>query len=412
MNFKVKLYKAFPVSITFFSFLYPRFMDYLQNWHPLIVLIYLCQLFFAFTVIGGFCLKLIKGMKMSKQLIGYLILILIFNICFLISDLYAGVISQTYTINLRRILVMVAILLYIDLSPNKQIVYICKWLYYYMSLIAFLSVIFYICFPTGIAKISMMTDSGYVAWSDKINFLDADNRISLFILLYYFIANLYLEFCEISCKKKKYVKVFSYLLILGNVCLARSGSGIMGLIALIACHFIIKYIKGQQKVSWKFFAVFLFIIGMFVSGNMNWLIDVLGIIFNKGITLSGRTVIWSMAIDKIKDSPIMGLGTLEGGAFFKVGEYTWYAHDQYLDFWLQGGIFALISFVAFIVLCQRNARLNMKKDIYNIFVSTLVAYLVVGIVEHFFVRNYYQFYCFLCIAYGVCKITSLEEDLE
>ena len=107
-----------------------------------------------------------------------------------------------------------------------------------------------------------------------------------------------------------------------------------------------------------------------------------------------------MAIEKIGKSPIFGYGTLEGGALFNVGTYTWYAHEQYLDLWLQGGILALISFICMIVFTHKKARNTMDRANYINFVAVLMAFLTMGIVEHFILRNYYQFWIFICIAFA------------
>ena len=272
-----------------------------------------------------------------------------------------------------------------------------------------LNILCNICFPNGIAKMSMYSAEGYLTWSDSVGFLDADNRVSLFSLLYFYVANTYVKLHKYTKKKEDRIIILSYALVIFNTLISRSGSAIIALTVLIICKLLIRYKRlWGTMLSWKGIAVTAIFIGLFVSDKFSGIFVILGKLFNKGTTLSGRTVIWSEAISKIAKSPILGYGTLEEGAFFKVGTYTWYAHNQYLDLWLQGGILCLFMFMAIVIFLNKTNKSSCKIGMYQNFICVMIPFITVGVVEHFILRNYYQFWVFVCISFALRNVWEEE----
>lgn len=393
MLFKLK--KRIPPLLIIFVVLYPKCIDYMSGSTALIRIIYILQLvIFTYLLFDEFVLKKATLNKDTWILVG---LFIIFNLGYIISDLNARVLSQTLTINLRRCLVMIGLLIYVEKKKEKEKIEILKILFYYLSFLMAINIIGDFLFTNGIARMSMYSDEGYLTWSDSVGFLDADNRVSLFAFLYYYVANMYGKL-----QKHNRAIFLSYILIISNIIMSRSGSAIIALIILLMYQLIVRSPRLRSVLlSWKGLLLAGIFIGFFVSGKFEGILIILGKIFNKGVTLSGRTVIWGEAIKKIIKSPILGYGTLEGGAFFKIGTYTWYAHDQYLDLWLQGGIISLVAFFVIVNFLNVKLRLNKGRDNYYCFVSTIVAFLTIGIVEHFILRNYYQFWIFICISFAL-----------
>lgn len=400
MTLKIKL--RIPSLLIFFILLYPKCLDYLPESIGVIRIIYALQIIlFSYFI---FDLFILKKKNLSKETWILLCLFTVFNLTYVIADLNARVLEQTLTINLRRYLVMVGMLAYVDGKDQKRKIELLNSLFYYLTIIIVINLLCDIFFTNGIAKISMYSDEGYLTWSDSVGFLDADNRVSLFCLLYYYVANMYAKLKK--CNKKNII-IMSYVLIFFNIVISRSGSGIIALSVLIICQLLIRYKRiWSALLSWRGIVIVGTFIGLFVAGKFSALVVILGKVFNKGISLSGRTVIWIKAIEKITKSPILGYGTLEGGAFFKVGTYTWYAHDQYLDLWLQGGIFCLLLFVNIIVFLNKRIKLSYIIENYKYFVCTMVPFLTMGIVEHFILRNYYQFWLFICISFALRSVNE------
>lgn len=403
MSYKIK--KRIPSLLVFFIVLYPKCLDYLPRCIWLIKIIYALQIVLATYFL--FDLFVLKDAKLNKKTWVLFGLFTAFNFTYIVSDLNAGVILQTLTINLRRYLIMVGMLVYVEQKNEKRKIELLNSLYYYLSVLMIINVLCYICFPNGIARMSMFSDEGYLTWSDSVGFLDADNRVSLFCLLYFFITNTYVKLRRCNKNKKNRIIILSYTLVVLNIIFSRSGSGIIALVILLICQLLIRYKKiWSTLLSWKGILAISIFIGLFVSGKFSGILVILGTIFNKGSTLSGRTVIWREAIDKIAKAPILGYGTLEGGAFFKVGTYTWYSHNQYLDIWLQGGIICLIILMAIVVFLNKIIKLNCEIDMYRNFICVMVSFLAIGVVEHFILRNYYQFWIFVCVSFALRNVTS------
>jgi len=77
-------------------------------------------------------------------------------------------------------------------------------------------------------------------------------------------------------------------------------------------------------------------------------------ILGRSNTLTGRTEIWDFALEIIKRSPFFGYGVNNSfGAFVPFMGQKWQAHNQYLQLMYDGGGFATILFVVFILMSSR-----------------------------------------------------------
>ncbi|MDO4308167.1 MAG: O-antigen ligase family protein [Eubacteriales bacterium] len=403
---KIKIHKYCPPVIILFIVLYPKVLDYIPACNSLIHIIYILQIVFAFFVLGSRIVRIFIEKRMLDNRERCFVTILIFiNLGFFLSDFYVGVFSQTFTINIRRTALILALYYYIEQANADKRYNIIKSSYYYLTALMFFNLVLKVMFPKGMAGMFMYTTEGYLAWTDTIGFLDADNRVSLFAFLYFFIAHIYIElYCDGIHAYKKNNYIITYILVIVNILLSKSGSGVLAMLVLLLLVFFIKSKKSIGNiVSWKGLTIISIVIAFFVTGKMTNVVSWLGSLMGKGVSLSGRTAIWAMAVEKIINSPIIGYGTLEEGAFFNIGYYTWYAHDQYLDFWLQGGILTLISFIILIGYTHSRIKRVAIKNYYIVYVASLVAFLALGVVEHFVIRNYYQFWCFICFAFVMSK---------
>lgn len=400
----LKLKKGIPSAMVFFILLYPKCLDYIPQALWIIKIIYMLQIIISLYCISNLVIS--RGLRINRELCVLIGLFAIFNMSYTVSDLQVGVFSQTLTINLRRFLVMCGMAIYLEKQKENKKYQILKVLFYYLSILMMVNLACDILLPNGIAKISMYSDEGYLTWSDSVGFLDADNRVSLFGLLYIYVSSIYIYLQKGNHKKRI---VWPYILAIINIIIAKSGSGIIALTVLLAYQMIARRKSIIKSIlTWKSIVIFVILTGLFVSGKFAGLLLLLGNTFNKGVTLSGRTLIWVSAIDKIIKSPIWGYGTLEGGAFFKIGTYTWYSHNQYLDLWLQGGVFCLLSFFMILVFLNKTIRLGSDGCNYKSFVLVVLAFLVMGIAEHFIIRNYYQFWMLVCVAFSLRDIKKGE----
>jgi exopolysaccharide production protein ExoQ len=101
----------------------------------------------------------------------------------------------------------------------------------------------------------------------------------------------------------------------------------------------------------------LLMLGLFAWAVSTWFIDVATVVveaFGKDLTLTGRTDIWTYAIDKILERPWLGYGFagfwhgLDGESSYVVRAVRWAtpnAHNGYLDFILQLGMIGFTLFL-------------------------------------------------------------------
>lgn len=104
---------------------------------------------------------------------------------------------------------------------------------------------------------------------------------------------------------------------------------------------------------------------------------------------SGRVEIWLMTLKAIKNNPIVGSGldTLESKLmieqFDHFSQYTQRtgakidkAHNEFLEYWVCGGIFTLLSYISLVSVILYNLYKIRKDDKAKIFILAIVGYLV------------------------------------
>jgi len=131
------------------------------------------------------------------------------------------------------------------------------------------------------------------------------------------------------------------------------------IISMVCCFLFFVFLKGLAMFSGgvprRFFVIIFLIIGLafFVWTNQN-LESVLEM-FDRDITLTDRTSLWTVLLDRATTRPILGYGH---GAFWpgenasdsdeilpKFEWYPWYAHNGFLDIWLGIGLVGLTAFL-------------------------------------------------------------------
>lgn len=114
-------------------------------------------------------------------------------------------------------------------------------------------------------------------------------------------------------------------------------------------------------------------------------------ILKKDVTLSSRTLIWSIAIRNISLSPFWGVGTFSNEEMLSLFHFV-HVHNHLLQITLQCGYFGLIVFV--LLIFQSYRRLNyfksfMPAKIVSVFLFVVGIQLLVDTVDG--VRNHYLF---------------------
>lgn len=117
------------------------------------------------------------------------------------------------------------------------------------------------------------------------------------------------------------------------------------------------------------------------------LLDFLG----KNSTLSLRTRIWEFAIDTIRNNVLLGLGSPGafglGGWFYNKFQGNLFMHNEFLELWVDGGIFAVIFFILFFtgpLLLRKKYKIENTSTLLTFF---LIACYVMMITETLTPRN-------------------------
>lgn len=124
-------------------------------------------------------------------------------------------------------------------------------------------------------------------------------------------------------------------------------------------------------------------------------------LFGSNITLSGRFYIWQSALALMKDHWIFGYGV--EGVMIKVFWHQWsnnglgmnYAHNEFMQHLLDGGIFVLILFVLMLYSYIKNINNILNIRIKQAAIDLLICYLLIMAVEC--VTNFYYFFIFLSL---------------
>ncbi|WP_044893578.1 O-antigen ligase family protein [Bacillus alveayuensis] len=194
-------------------------------------------------------------------------------------------------------------------------------------------------------------------------------------------------------RKFTYKRLIFFLFSLILVLLSDSSTGLIGIVISIIAINTIKIFnkKNYLNVALVFFG-FSFIISVMSFAIINY--QAVTNILGKDITLTGRTVLWGILLDFIKNSPFFGYGY---GVFWLDGGYNFmspywstlkffpqHGHNGYLDLALDGGISSLIIMVLILLSgLIKSYKLVQKTNDYKFFYlfTFLVTFMIYNLSE-------------------------------
>lgn len=156
---------------------------------------------------------------------------------------------------------------------------------------------------------------------------------------------------------KEDIKIVFYLnlcvSILSNI-IVLSVSSLFGLLLFIIaenkCFYRLYNMVSMVKI---YYALLLVWIGIVVFRIHEYFAD-LFVLLGKDITLTGRTVLWDVGMDKIMDSPLFGIGIISTDKAFELFHYgVASVHSLFLEIFFYGGF---VSGVIFLVICHKSSR--------------------------------------------------------
>lgn len=300
------------------------------------------------------------SLKKSNKINILDLMILLFYITILISTIINKVSLTNYIKEIILFSSLYFVLKYgLNKNPKKFIKIYSNYLLFLIVINTIISIIIY---PN-----SMFRDN-----NNPILFLGGDNtsiRLYITSVIFCFINN-YVN------KGKIEIPVLSLTTLLIFSVIRDIGGGKICFILLFLCILYLKYFPITYKKPMKLIIIInivLFLI-MVISNKLEIFKFIIVNILHRSLSLTDRTIIWNITIDKIIASPLIGYGMINGLSFQAMLPYITgiNAHNTYLMILFEGGIF---SFGIFLLILQITAKkfdkINHEKWIYIIPIGML-----------------------------------------
>ena len=141
-----------------------------------------------------------------------------------------------------------------------------------------------------------------------------------------------------------------------------------------------------SKTSVKAFLLIVtsIIVGMIVLKNAGPILEMIG----KDPTLSGRTDVWALALDRAADRPLLGFGYraywIEGNKARLMAEESWadninHGHNTYLDLFVELGFLGIFAFMVTlgILIFKILSRIKYSNDYINIWAMSSMCFILI-----------------------------------
>lgn len=236
---------------------------------------------------------------------------------------------------------------------------------------------------------------------ERMYFLGGKNQIAMTTVITIPIIYMY----SLSIYNK--IKPFPILIILMGISttfLAGSGTGIV--ISVLTALFVFSPIrKFPSYKSYMFVYIFIFF-GLVVYRLHEKLFgDFIINVLHKDLTLTNRTYIWDVVIDKYKESWIIGSGRGNQVINEKI---TWLnvneAHNGFLQIALETGIIGILSLIFILIMVGKKIKIKKNHLFSKVLSFSIFAYMIIGLTESAFHRK--ELWILLILAYGVENITK------
>ncbi|MFS8351790.1 O-antigen ligase family protein [Bacillus nitratireducens] len=201
-------------------------------------------------------------------------------------------------------------------------------------------------------------------------------------------------------KKMKTLPLLLILICSISIYLSDSGTGIMVSFLTILFIFLPKKVFPTFKTYLYIYIVIFFTIIVFRLQELlfgDFIINVL----HKDMTFTGRTYIWDVVLNVIKESWILGFG---GGNdiisyyFFNLNE----THNAVLEILMYSGLLGILFFLIILFVVGNKLSINKDHIISKILSFSIFAYMILGLTESVFYKK--EFWILLIISYSVGNI--------
>lgn len=309
----------------------------------------------ALKVISAIIIMLIFLMNRKNYTITF-VLFLLFELCFLMATLINGLSVYTYV---KNNVLQVAIYMLFSMYSKKPRE-IIKVIFKIGEILTYINLATIIFFPDGLyTNITVNWMFGY------------KNYYIPFFWGFMIMALLYNYYEKYSIRPYILISIMIITLILVD-----STTSLFIMSAFVGLIFILRNGKAKffNAVTFSIINIVIYILIVVVR-----IIDLFSFliidIFQKNMTLSGRTRIWNSVISLIKDKPILGWGVMSmDRSISLIGLTTGtHAHNAILQYLYTGGVISLIAFILFNIFILRN--LYKHKETFTAKVLTIALFL-------------------------------------
>ena len=265
----------------------------------------------------------------------------------------------------------------------------------------YLNVISLILFPNGLYNSSDSLDTRHYY------FIGHQNQMNLYSLVVITLGEIrsYMQTSK-AYNKKRLLAI--KLLSLFFVFRVWSANSIVGVVLIIILTTYLK--KINRKIPSVLFS-YMLNMGIFLSiavlQKFNLFGDLIWTILHREATFSGRTQIWSNAINAFLLEPIWGYGLQMGRELINFRT----AHNRYMNNLFTGGIINMFLFTLMLIVINKAIENCTDKMIRNLFACFFCVLLLVLQMETF---DGYMFYIMIVMTYNINLITSksIKRDKE
>lgn len=244
-------------------------------------------------------------------------------------------------------------------------------LYLYIGIDA-LSLLF---FPNGLVP-------GY-SGDGRVFFLGGKNILGIYIIVALLSETLYLKISNSLYNKNRIIILLALFTFLSFI--NKSSTTIICML-LVDIFYLILWTKKQKIMSYFIISLLIGVISFFVifvllGKNGGIITQVLTDLLKKDVTFSGRTAIWSEAINYIVESPIWGKGIDIQYDPWDNYAYVYSAHNTILDYIVKYGLLSFTFYFYNIVYLIKHSFINYKNSYIQITFFFFILVLLNGMFE-------------------------------
>ena len=340
---------------------------------------------------GGICLLYLLLMWKRKRLPSPVLISL--GVYFLVVMGSTLLNAENYWETANYIVTIFAFCMLVEMGLREDVDSALDMLYYPLTVVIWCNLILECIYPAGVTK------GG--TYSYAYNFMGIDNFLAPTMVPYMVLTAIR------AVRKTGELDLSSYVAIVVcclNLLLDKSATGVMGM-AVIALFLLFIY-KRRLELLFNGLTALTVSLGMFVSivllrlqNLFAWLIeDILG----KGLSFTGRTNIWDIGMEMIREKPLLGWGYAKQGKIYRIvkGKY-YHGHNVYLELLMEGGICALAAFLTALGFSVHQLMKYRKEPCARLISAGLMSWAVMTSMEPFLDTNGLMLYALFIMGYHV-----------